>query len=226
MARFNAFNQIHKALRALLYDTAITLQRTDFTEEKEAAIAVQKVEQVNFLFHQHAHHEDHFILPIIKRYSPALSEEFEKEHEKDESLSHRLSSLLMVYSHAVSNNERRDAGYSICQAFNEFTAFNLYHMNKEEEKINAILWEYYNDAEIVAINQRIVASIPQDEMAVSSKWMMRGLSNLEIVTWLKNIKNGAPEFVFRSLLKLAESELPEDRWYHIKEGIIEGAMVA
>ncbi len=39
MLRFNAFNMIHKALRATLYDSALTLQQTYFANAGEAAEA-------------------------------------------------------------------------------------------------------------------------------------------------------------------------------------------
>ena len=36
MSRFNVFNQIHKGLRAMLYDTALTLQQTHFDDAGQA----------------------------------------------------------------------------------------------------------------------------------------------------------------------------------------------
>ena len=40
MSRFNIFNQIHKALRAMLYDTSLTLQQTYFGDAEEAETAL------------------------------------------------------------------------------------------------------------------------------------------------------------------------------------------
>ena len=40
--RVNIFNQIHKGLRALLYDTSILLQQTDFSNEEEMETAVKR----------------------------------------------------------------------------------------------------------------------------------------------------------------------------------------
>ena len=36
MKRYNIFNQVHKGLRALLYETIIKLQQTDFTDTEDA----------------------------------------------------------------------------------------------------------------------------------------------------------------------------------------------
>ena len=41
MQRYNGFTIIHKALRAMLYDSALTLQQTYFADDK-AEVALQK----------------------------------------------------------------------------------------------------------------------------------------------------------------------------------------
>ena len=158
MKRFNVFNQIHKALRALLYETAIAFQHTDFCQAEDADRAFEKLEAVLKVFHAHAEHEDGFLLPAVERFNPVLVKEFESEHEKDEFLTHRLRSLVLVFRHATCTSSRIEAGEAIFKAFNEFIAFNLYHMNKEEEKLNASLWSNYTDTEIMAIQKKLIAN--------------------------------------------------------------------
>ena len=41
----------------------------------------------------------------------------------------------------------------------QFVAENLTHMNVEESWNNAVLWETHSDAELIAIEQAIVASL-------------------------------------------------------------------
>ena len=45
--RFNPFGQVLKGLRALLYDTALLLQQTNFTQEEEIYAALDRVKLVN-----------------------------------------------------------------------------------------------------------------------------------------------------------------------------------
>src|SRR5687768_4428882 len=175
MSRFNIFNQIHKALRAMLYDTSLALQQTYFADAEEAETALEKVRIVVDVFDNHAAHEDHFVLPAIQQYEPSLVDVFEVEHKKDYALSERLRGLLTVYDHAIKTEVKIETGQAINKAFIEFMIFNLEHMAKEETVLNKILWRYYSDAEIMAINQRIIASISPEEIAVISAWMMRGI---------------------------------------------------
>lgn len=226
MSRFNTFNQIHKALRAMLYDTALVLQQTYFGDAEEAETALEKVKMIVDVFDKHAAHEDKFILPAIQRYEPSIVDIFEQEHDKDHALGESLRGLLIVYRYAMQAGVKIETGQAINKAFIEFMIFNLEHMAKEETLLNKILWRYYTDAEIMAINQQIVASIEPAEMAATSAWMMRGMSNTEITSWLKAVEKSAPGHVFAQLFAIAEKVLPNDRFLKLSEGLTEGAMVA
>jgi hypothetical protein len=226
MQRYNVFNQIHKGLRAFLYDTALSIQQTWFADAAGATPVLEKIETVLQFFDGHAHHEDHFILPAVEQYNKALVDEFEKEHVMDLALSNRLRSLLNIYRHAVSGEEKLEAGSAISKAFVEFMIFNLQHMAKEEILLNQALWQHYTDQQILGIQQRLLDTIPPQEMALSGKWMFRGINDMEATYWLTGVRNTAPEFVFQSLAQLGAKELPADRWSKIWNTINQNAMVA
>jgi len=211
MQRYNAFLMIHKALRAMLYDAALTIQQTDFTEITEAEVALEKLENVLYCFEQHAHHEDHFILPAIEQHEPELVATFEGEHVEDAMLGNRLKNLVNIYRNASFAEERINAGSAISKNFVEFMVFNLEHMAKEEIVLNNALWLHYSDVEILKIQQRLVASIPAHEAAASAVWMLKGGNNRDIVGWMAGVKNNAPAFVFEQLLTMAKAELSEPR---------------
>jgi hemerythrin-like domain-containing protein len=224
--RFNIFNQIHKALRALLYDTALTLQQSSFTNPEEAEAALTKVKNVLDIFDKHAEHEDNYVLPAIQQYEPSLVDAFEQEHVEDHELAERLRELIATLEKESAADAQLKKGHAILHSFIAFMNFNLAHMAKEETVLNERLWRYYSDAEIIAINHSIVASIPQEEMAFTSAWMMRGLNNSEITRWLKEVQKNAPEFVFSALFSIAEKELPHNRFRKVLEDLTEGEMVA
>ncbi|MFT3911914.1 MAG: hemerythrin domain-containing protein [Ferruginibacter sp.] len=226
MQRYNIFNLKHKGLRVMLYETAIDLQHTSFDNAESAAEAISKVESVLHAFHSHAEHEDKFVLPALKRYNAELIEEFQSEHAMDELLTQNINKLIAAFKFATDKEALTVAGYALTMAFNEFIAFNLYHMNKEENKINKTLWEYYNDAELAQITRTIIASIPPNILTEETRWMVKGASDTEIINWLLGVKNDAPDYVFKSLFTLVEEELPQQRIHAIQEGLTEGAMVA
>lgn len=226
MKRYNIFNQVHKGLRALLYETIIKLQQTDFADAADAEEAVQQVKVILDLFDEHAHTEDTFILPAIVEYEPSVVDVFAQEHVQDLALSNKLNGLLQAFSLTVSAEAKREIGAAVCTAVFEFMLFNLEHMKKEEDVLNKLLWRYYDDEALHGITMNIITHVPADKMPLYNKWMMRGLSNTEIIGWLQEVKNNAPEFVFNSFVDLAVEELPEQRWQKVQEQLTEGAMLA
>ena len=226
MSRYNIFNQIHKGLRVLLYDTAAMLGRTDFDDTVQYEAAAKRVREVMNMFDSHAHHEDTHVLPLIEEYEPAVVEAFEQEHITDHALGQKLGGSIMALDQAVDSSARYQLGVSLTRSFVEFMIFNLQHMQKEETVLNSILWRYYSDEELLDTNKKIVGSIPPHEANFASGWMMKGLSDTEITIWLRAVERSAPAPVFRSLIDIAERELEHARFRKILESLSEGAMIA
>ena len=226
MNRYNIFYQIHKGLRAMLYETALLLQHTDFTNTDEAENAIEQLQAVVDLFDKHAHTEDTLVFDAITRFEPLLVNAFEQEHVQDHALGCRLNAIILSYGYAVSQDDQYEIGKSVSHAFIEFMIFNLNHMAKEEDVINKALWKHYSDAELQSITQKILATTPQPYMAKFSNWMMRGLNNNEIINWLKEIKNNTPDAVFKLMLQMSQEQLNSSRWQLVQEALTEGAMVA
>jgi hemerythrin-like domain-containing protein len=214
--RYNIFYQIHKGLRALLYDTQLLLQQTDYTAADELAIAVERIELVVDLFEDHAHHEDYMILPAIKEFEPSVVDLFEQEHVKDHQLSKDLEHCVQALQLA-SSSVKPGMGSLLEKTFLEFTIFNLQHMAKEEDVLNKLLWRYYSDEDIKSIHHQILLSLNQQMTVEGSRWMMRGLNNADILNWLRQVEKSAPQEVFLQLLDLAKNELPADRFTKIAE---------
>jgi DUF438 domain-containing protein len=224
--RYNIFYQIHKGLRAMLYETAIELQRTDFNNEEQAAEAFAKITSAVDLFDKHAYHEDTLVFPAVEKYEPSVADAFEREHVKDHELCEKLRSLITIFGSLETDEQRIQLGSAIRKSFVEFLTFNMEHMAKEEDIINNFLWRYYTDEEILAIEHQIVSSQTPEAAAIAWKWMLRGLSNAEVTNWLKNVQKNAPEFVFNNLFSMAEKELPTTRFRQVLEELTEGAMLA
>jgi hypothetical protein len=226
MQRYNIFHQVHKGLRALLYETALRIQHTDFWNVEEALDTIDQINEVTWLFDKHANTEDELIFPLVGKYDPAIVDAFEQEHIKDQVLGRQLMAAIEAYQGAAVITEKAAAGKQVQSAYSKFLVFNLEHMAKEEDVLNPVLWRHYRDEELVAVTQTIVATIPQDYMIQFTRWMMRGLNNAEITAWLKGVEKNAPQPVFQALFATAEKELPGKRFHRVLEALTEGAMLA
>jgi hemerythrin-like domain-containing protein len=222
--RYNSFYQVHKALRAMLYETAIELQRTDFNNEEQATAVLSNITTIVDVFDKHAYNEDKYVFAAIAEYEPSVVDSFEQEHVRDHELGVQVRTLINIYPTLKTNEEKKHLGSAMRKTFIDFLTFNLVHMAKEEDVINNLLWRYYSDEQIKAIEKKIISSQTPESTAIVWKWMLRGLSNLEITNWLKAVEKNAPEVVFNNLFATAERELPKARFRQVIEELTEGQM--
>jgi hemerythrin-like domain-containing protein len=224
MSRYDIFHIIHKGLRASLYQTALQLQQTDFSEPEEMQEALDKVKEIVMLFDGHAHKEDRFILPAVNTYEPSVSVTFEAEHVKDEELGRELQACINRVENAVARVEKIEFGEALIQSFVAFMVFNLQHMAKEEDILNQILWRYYSDEEIKAIGTKIAQASEPWMQDFYATWMLRGINNREAINWIGAIKKGMPALAYQTLLQKLKQEYPSARYRKVTESLNETLM--
>ncbi|NJD31717.1 MAG: hypothetical protein FIB04_07510 [Gammaproteobacteria bacterium] len=79
-----------------------------------------------------------------------------------------------------SSVERREAAATgLYRHLALFAADNFVHMHTEETGNNESLWAAYDDAELLALERRLVASIPPDVLQMSLRWMMPAMNPAE-----------------------------------------------
>ncbi|MEO6278977.1 hypothetical protein [Roseateles sp.] len=100
-----------------------------------------------------------------------------------------------------------------------FVGENLVHMQVEESQNNALLWALYSDAELLAIHERLVASIDPAEMAISLQWMAAALNDAELAMLFGDLQRQAPAEVFNALLGLGHSQLSAPRQARLNRGL-------
>jgi hypothetical protein len=91
----------------------------------------------------------------------------------------------------------------------------------EEIQVKKKMWRKYSDAELNESDQKFSIGRPYDNMAPYSRWSVRGLSNDEILSWLRQVKQHAPEFMYRGLLAVTEKEVNNNRWEQIRNSLVQ-----
>lgn len=217
--RHNSFNQVHKGLRVLLYDTALKMQQTDWADTNEGDKVTAQVEEVLVLFESHAHNEDLFFNEPLEEINDEVAKLFEKEHEEDHRLTKVLRKQVKEWKQASTKKERMAEGVRLLYAFNEFIAFNLYHMNKEETLLNQVLWDTYTDDQIRVTEQQLVQSIAPEKMMKYALWMIRGINTPEMIQWMKELERGAPAPVYQIVRAMAKDEWGVGRWKEVEKSM-------
>ena len=211
MTRPNRFQPIHKALRTALFGTTKLVARTDLADAGEAMSTARAVATLLDLLDSHAEHEDTFVMPELGRHAPALAGSLQSDHGRLEGLQAELRALLPRTCSDVTP-EREAAGQLLGRALTLLVADHLRHMDREENEAMPILWAHLTEEELEAMDARIRAGIPPEQMAVVLRLMLPAMSTPEGARLLAGARAQMPPPVFAQLSGLAREVLGPERW--------------
>jgi hypothetical protein len=154
--RFDMYTPIHKTLRRVMFETAITLARTDFNDAAEVAAATRSVSGCVTFMREHAEHE---LVPLIARLEPELGAALEGEHPELERMAIDVEGLWPRIEALDVPAGRAQMGAELARRFQTLVAAQLRHMDREEREVNAVLWAHLRDDDLQQINLRIVKAI-------------------------------------------------------------------
>ncbi|MFA4868892.1 MAG: hemerythrin domain-containing protein [Pedobacter sp.] len=207
--RFNLFKSVHKGLRALLADTLLQLQQTDFLIADQATIAVERIKLVLLLMHRHTKWEEDFIFPKLGAESQSMISFFTNQHYHTDALTLNIDILICGFVEAKTNAEKEAVANNLLNAFVEFLAYNFNHMNMEEQLINPLLWNNNNDNELRALQlQHLNASTSRSEQ-VFLQWMLIHNTNRELASWMNSMNQKSTQF--NLVYDLAQKVLAPER---------------
>ena len=112
MPRFDLFTSIHKAIRAMVYETGSRLQTTDFADEAAAARVVDGLEPVLTLLEEHHETEEQFVFPRVEPFEPQLVGELRAQHQEVERLLGMVRDALGATRTAVAGSRSTPASSS------------------------------------------------------------------------------------------------------------------
>lgn len=225
MDRYNVFNDVHKGLRAFLYETALRVQQTDFVLSGEAVKALEGIGDVLYYAGQHALYIERFLFPFVVDYNPSLITTFKQQYQQNLVQTQRLRGMMNSWSQATKAPEKKALGELIGREYTQYLVAQLESLNKEDNLLNPLLWKQYNDAALLSIKKEIVGKLLPADLNVLSKWAIRGMSNTEIIAWMRASERACAPAVFAAFFNSAAQELTDERWHQIQEMLSEGTLV-
>jgi hypothetical protein len=219
--RFDLYGPVHKGLRAYMADTLQRFGSLDVEDEAQLRETCQQALEMFALLRSHVDHEDEFIHPMLDQCRAGGSRQATDEHVEHrrwlERLAGEVRALIAAPSYAAA-----DALY---QNLAELMADNLVHMRLEDLACQGLLWEHFSDAELAALDGRVVASIPPKEMMQFLRWMLPAMSPPQRLRMMLALRAGAPMTVQLAVARLAQQYLPPAAWQRLVRdmGEAEGA---
>ena len=197
--RVDMYAGIHKALRALMADTLVAVGRMDSSDSLELAQTTQRVVELLDFCRSHLRHENEFVHAAIEARAAGASAAIAHEHEEHEQ---HIASLCQAVEalRACPAAQRAPGARDLYGELTLFIAENFQHMRVEETAHNTVLWARYTDAELVEIQNALVASIPPEEMTFIMRWLIPFLNPAERAGVLGNMRSTAPAPAFAAVL--------------------------
>lgn len=204
--RRDFYAPVHKALRLFMTRTLCAVGSTDPADAQAVRVTLDAVARLLAMCESHLRHENAFVHPALERAQPGSAARIAAEHE------HHVEAIADLRDLAALVDHCRDAARAtalgrLYRALALFVADNFQHMHVEETAHNAVLWAAYTDAELDAIEQALVASIPSAEMAEALHWFVPALNAPERAGMLRGMQQGMPPRAFDAVLAIAQRTL-------------------
>ncbi|MBT9463960.1 hemerythrin domain-containing protein [Hydrogenophaga sp.] len=218
LGRFNMYAGIHKALRALMADTLLTVGRADPTDAADVAHAATRVGELMDLCASHVAHENNSVHPALEARCPGVCGPVAQDHEGH---LHHIAHLRDAARGlaGLEAAEREATLQALYLALALFVADNFQHMHAEETVHNAALWAAYSDAELIGIHDALLATIPPAEMMLVMRWMLPQLNAPERLGVMEGMRAGAPAPVFEGMLTGTQGLLNQRDWTKLARGL-------
>ena len=209
--RFNLFKSVHKGLRALLADTLMQLQQTDFLIETQANVAFERIKLVLLLMHRHTEWEDDIVFQKLGANALSMTGYFTNQHYHTDALTLNMDILICGFEEAKTLTEKEVISNSLLDSFVEFTAYNFNHMTMEEQLINPLLWHTFNDQELQAIQMQHLNPSTSKSEQTFLQWMLIHNTNRELASWLNSMNHKTTATQFNRVYNLAQEVLTPER---------------
>ena len=217
--RFPMYRPIHKAIRNILYTTALGLGTADFRDQMSTRESLDKLGETIATLQEHAGHEETFVHPALESRAPGITKSFEENHEDDDRLFDRMGEMGSQIEAIGDNDQRVALGNQLYGIFNTYIGDYLGHLDREETELPQALWDHFTDQEIADIDRQIMGSVPPERMAVYVPIICNSFNASELTTILGDMKQGAPPEMFAGMLKMVEQATPTATWETVRKAL-------
>lgn len=209
--RHDIYLLVHKGLRRFMVETLTAVGCLDAGDIGETARMLAQVRGLLGVCRSHLDKENEYIHPAMEARRPGSCARTAAEHEGHERAFGEIEAGVREVESAPSE-ARAAAVAKLYRHLAVFVAENFAHMEVEEADNNAVLWATHTDAELVALEQAIVASIPPEPKAVMLRWMAPSLTPCERARLFTGLKRGVPDGIFEGMLALVKPQLGNRDW--------------
>ena len=216
--RLDLYAPIHKALRHFMMDTLLRVGQLDVEDACEMRLTMGQLEDLLSFCGSHIAHENDFMHPALEARHPGGASRTADDHlEHLDAIDALRCEAAQV--RAAAPAQRAVVALRLYRHLALFVAENFQHMHIEETANNTALWTAYSDAELVALHERLLASISPAEHLKVARWMVPALTPQERSGMLNGMRSEAPPEAFLGVVSHVRPHLDDTAWHKLAPSI-------
>lgn len=198
-ATHDFYFRIHKALRLNLSRLLVSLGNVDPDDDNALCDLSHALREQMLLSVSHLQHEETVVHRALNTVLPAAVAELEADHAHHHGRFEEIAQLALevrlepVGARAVPMRQ-------LYLAFSRFVAEDFAHMAKEELDTLPLLQAVFTDAELIRMEEEILAAVGPEEMALTARLMMAACRPAERLEMARNARETLPAEAFEALL--------------------------
>jgi len=217
-ARYNIYALIHKALRLAMTDALGALGRVDAADPKEMSDAMVRLRDLLDFCELHLEAENAFVHPAMEARRPGSTARIAGEHVEHRAAIAQLRCRVEALARTGSD-ARAAAAFCLYGELAHFVGENFVHMHEEENAHNRVLWDAYDDDELVALENEIKAHHTPEQGRSTLRWMLPAMTPSERCRLVSAVRATAPAPVFTGVVALAQTYVDAGGWRKLEAAL-------
>lgn len=220
------FSQIHRITRVMLYETAISLQLTDFCSGTGLEQVAGKINTIILLTEDYSSKQEEYVFSALGEYEPSVVDAFRQKHAALRQRAEVLAMAVQEATGATEAQQRVEAGRRLETLYTRFLRGQLTIMDEKERVLQPILVRYYGEGTLYALQQELMQHDDCQLCLLQANWIIKTLEEDDLVAWLKTVEKKATPECMQRLLAAAEEQMEDRRFDKLTEALTEGVLLA
>jgi hypothetical protein len=199
--RYDLYGSVHKGLRKAGCELLVKLGAVDYDDAPECEAALANLRAYLSLAASHLSHEEDNIHDLLQQRGG--SSELADDRHRDHRTAFVTLETLAAEVEMAGPRDKTVAGRRLYLAFAAHLSADLAHMHEEETIIAPTLWRNFSDAELAALEARIVGSMPPEKNMAFMRQMIPAMNPSERAALLGAVQKEAPPEVFGAVIEFA-----------------------
>jgi hypothetical protein len=221
MPKKNILSNLNKGVKALLYETGKIIQQTDYDDEIEVEIALEKIQELIHILTSLGLSESKNLWLLMEKYESEKILKIRKDHT---SITESLQTLEKVLSEGKKLNGF-DLLEDIDKMFSAIMIEGITYIHRKEEIYSTVINTPEGELTAVYLWHSILADMIIEDAAILLKWIVIGLNINELIYTLRITGENPSKSYCNIILQAAEKTQPHHRWKKVQNVVSEGTFL-